>query len=368
MERIFTKHLLAAGLLLAAAVLSPAQTREETQALKSAVEADLYGNILPFWSRNAVDPAGGFHGTARAYALSPEQKERIFASMGSYLEFLRKDYGVEADFFSFNESDLGIDIVHTPAEHLAFIKEFGAYLDSRGLKTRMLLGDNSDATTFDFIVPALEDPSAHKYIGAVSFHSWRGCDDETLAKWAGAARALNVPLLVAEGSTDAAAHQYPAIFAESTFAFYEINLYVRLCALCQPLSILQWQITSDYSLLLGDGIYGTEGPLRPTQRFFNIRQLAMTPENSFVVPTSVNKQDINVVGYTKPATGECAVHIVNNAGASEATVSGLPEGARKAIVHTTNRGMNSEAACYEVTGGTVTVPLPAVSFVTLLVE
>ena len=65
MERIFTKHLLAAGLLLAAAVLSPAQTREETQALKSAVEADLYGNILPFWSRNAVDPAGGFHGTLR---------------------------------------------------------------------------------------------------------------------------------------------------------------------------------------------------------------------------------------------------------------------------------------------------------------
>lgn len=307
-------------------------------------------------------------GTARAYALIPEQKERIFASLGSYLEFLRKDYGVEADFFSFNESDLGIDIVHTPAEHLAFIKEFGAYLDSRGLKTRMLLGDNSDATTFDFIVPALEDPSAHKYIGAVSFHSWRGCDDETLAKWAGAARALNVPLLVAEGSTDTAAHQYPAIFAESTFAFYEINLYVRLCALCQPLSILQWQLTSDYSLLLGDGIYGTEGPLRPTQRFFNIRQLAMTPENSFVVPTSVNKQDINVVGYTKPATGECTVHIVNNAGASEATVSGLPEGARKAIVHTTNRGMNSEAACYEVTGGTVTVPLPAVSFVTLLVE
>ena len=175
-------------------------------------------------------------------------------------------------------------------------------------------------------------------------------------------------LLVAEGSTDAAAHQYPAIFAESTFAFYEINLYVRLCALCQPLSILQWQLTSDYSLLLGDGIYGTEGPLRPTQRFFNIRQLAMTPENAFVVPTTVNKQDINVVGYAKPATGECAVHIVNNAGTSEATVSGLPEGARKAIVHTTNQGMNSEAACYEVTGGTVTVPLPAVSFVTLLVE
>ena len=81
----------------------------------------------------------------------------------------------------------------------------------------MLLGDNSDATTFDFILPALNNPETHKYIGAVSFHSWRGCDDVTLKKWADAAKAINVPLLVGEGSTDAAAHGYAEIFNESTF-------------------------------------------------------------------------------------------------------------------------------------------------------
>ncbi|MBO6064345.1 MAG: hypothetical protein J6P62_10265, partial [Bacteroidales bacterium] len=64
-----------------------------------------------------------------------------------------------------------------------------------------------------------------------------------------------------------------------------------------------------------DGFYGTiltdgtEGPLRPTQRFFNIRQLGMTPEHSFVIPASASKADINCVAYTKPATGECAVHV-----------------------------------------------------------
>ena len=81
----------------------------------------------------------------------------------------------------------------------------------------MLLGDNSDATTFDFILPALNNPETHKYIGAVSFHSWRGCDDVTLRKWAGAAKEINVLLLVGEGSTDAAAHGYAEIFNESTF-------------------------------------------------------------------------------------------------------------------------------------------------------
>ena len=36
------------------------------------------------------------------------------------------------------------------------------------LPTALLLGDNSDATTFDFILPALNNPETHKYIG-VSF-------------------------------------------------------------------------------------------------------------------------------------------------------------------------------------------------------
>ena len=149
-------------------------------------------------------------------------------------------------------------------------------------------------------------------IGAISFHSWRGCDDETLKKWADASRLINVPLIVGEGSTDAAAHQYPAIFNESTFALYEINLYTRLCAICQPWSILQWQLTSDYSLLWGDGIYQSTGPLRPTQRFFNLKQLAMTPENAFAVPVVCNKENINAAAFTKKATGEWAVHLVNN--------------------------------------------------------
>ncbi len=90
--------------------------------------------------------------------------------------------------FSFNESDLGINIRHTGKEHADFIKGLGAHLAARGLSTKLLLGDNSDATTFDFIVPAMNDPETHKYIAAISFHSWRGCTDDILQKWAGAAK------------------------------------------------------------------------------------------------------------------------------------------------------------------------------------
>lgn len=305
-------------------------------------------------------------GSATAWALKPEKKDRIFASMASYLLFLKKDYGVEADYFSFNESDLGIDVVFTPEEHRDFIKEFGQYLADRGLKTLMLLGDNSDATTFDFILPTLADASAHKYVGAISFHSWRGCDDATLAKWAAASRQINVPLIVGEGSTDAAAHRYPGIFNETTFALYEINLYTRLCALCQPISILQWQLTSDYSLLWGDGIYSSEGPLRPTQRFFNIKQLSMTPADSFAVPGEAEGSDVTVAAFTKPSTGETTVHIVNNAGANKGRITGLPTDATTAVVYITNERQHAEASVVEVHDGCVEVNMPADSFITII--
>lgn len=319
----------------------------------------------PMWAGDLTTRSDG---TEKAFSLKASEKERIYASLASYLEFLKKDYGVEADYFSFNESDLGINVVFTPEEHRDFIKEFGQYLADKGLKTLMLLGDNSDATTFDFILPALNDPSAHKYIGAVSFHSWRGCDDATLRKWAEASRQINVPLIVGEGSTDAAAHQYPAIFNETTFALYEINLYVRICAISQPISILQWQLTSDYSILWGDGIYRSEGPMRPTQRFFNLRQLSLTPANAFAVPSVCDKENVNVAAFIKTATEESAVHIVNNGASCQAHICGLPKESRRAVIYRTSNKQHAEALSAEISNGEITVDLPAESFITIIGE
>lgn len=305
-------------------------------------------------------------GGVAALRLDASKTERIYESMVSYLEFLKADYGVEADYFSFNESDIGIDVLHTPQEHCDFIKTFGAKMAEKHLATKMLLGDNSDATTIDFIMPALADPEAHKYIGAVSFHSWRGCDDETLQRWHEAAQRINVPLIVGEGSTDAAAHRYSAIFKEATFALYEINLYTRICAICQPLSILQWQLTADYSLLQGDGILGDDGPLRPTQRFYNLQQLALTPADGFAIPLTVDKDNVNTAAFYNRAQDKGAVHMVNNGASCEAVITGLPATTKRATVYVTNAEQHAEAQQVEAQGGTLTVSMPAESFVTVI--
>ena len=330
--------------------------------------------IISDWSAPAWailgDPRDAFRNRAKGiygYQLNPEKIEKIYKSIGDYIQYMKDYYGVETSMFSFNESDLGINVRHTGSEHADFIKGLGAHLAKRGLATRLLLGDNSDATTFDFIIPAMNDPETHKYIGAVSFHSWRGCTDETLRKWAGAAKTLNVPLIVGEGSTDAAAWNYPEIFSEESFAFYEINLYTRILSICEPLSILQWQLTADYSLLTGAGIFGTKGPLLPSQRFWNLKQLSATPAESFSLPLTCSKEGVNCAAYGNISRGEYALHIVNNGAECQTTVAGIPAGVSGFEIFVTDKenGMKKMGEA-TVSDGKASFSLHKAGFTTLI--
>ena len=311
----------------------------------------------------------GRGGGVAGLKLDPKKTQRIYRSLADYMVCLKEIYGVEVHSFSFNESDIGIDVLHTAQEHADFIKGFGAYVASRGLATKMWLGDTGDANGFPFILPALNDPTTHKYISAISFHSWRGCDDATLEKWAGAARQLNVPLVIGEGSTDAAAWRYSQIFLESTFALYEINLYIRICAISQPLSILQWQLTSDYSLMWGNGLFGSDGPLRPTQRFWNLKQLSETPEQSFALPFTCNKEEVNCAAFGNIARNEYAVHLVNNGAGRTAIIKGLPENCTDVKAYATNSTLSRQAIkANKAPDGTISVEMPPTGYVTVIVK
>ncbi|MBK9390947.1 MAG: hypothetical protein IPN68_12395 [Bacteroidetes bacterium] len=330
--------------------------------------------IISDWSAPAWailgDPREAFRNRSRGiygYQLNPDKTEKIYKSIGDYIQYMKDNYGVETSMFSFNESDLGINVRHTGKEHAEFIKGLGDHLAKRGLATKLLLGDNSDATTYDFILPSMNDPETHKYIGAVSFHSWRGCTDETLKKWAGAAKELNVPLLVGEGSTDAAAWNYPEIFSEESFAFYEINLYTRILSICEPLSILQWQLTADYSVMTGAGIFGTQGPLVPTQRFWNLKQLASTPSESFAIPVKCSKDGINCAAFGNIARGEYALHIVNNGAERKAVITGIPQGITNFDIFVTDKtkGMEKVGEA-KVSEGKIAFTLEKAGFITLI--
>ncbi|HEX8425191.1 hypothetical protein [Hymenobacter sp.] len=293
----------------------------------------------PRWAIVGPRASGGGPGPDGVWGnpLNPATIPASYKSIADYLVYLKEEYGVEAVMFSFNESDLGINIRQTGQEHAELIKGLGAYFVTRGLKTKLLLGDNSDATTYSFIYPAMQDPAARPYIGAVSFHSWRGWETETLQKWADAATTLKLPLLVGEGSIDAQAWGYPAIFEEESYALEEINLYTRLLNICQPASILQWQLTSDYSPLAGGGLFGNNAPLHPTQRFWNLKQLAATPAGLAALPLTVDRPHVVGAALGSATQGQYAFHLVNDGTTRQVTLTGLPTNLRKLYPYVTDR-------------------------------
>ncbi len=330
--------------------------------------------VLTAWSAPKWAVTGSISNGPRANGvwgnpLDTTVTNKIYRSITDYITYLKDNYGVEIALFSFNESDLGINIRQTGEEHAKLIKGLGSYFVSRGLKTKMLLGDNSDATTYAFIYPAMKDPKTHPFIGAISFHSWRGCDTATLQKWREAAVQMKLPLLVGEGSIDAAAWNYPLIFEEQIYAMEEIDLYIRLLAICKPVSILQWQLTADYSPLAGGGIFGNNEPLRPTQRFWNLKQLASIPENLNAIPVTVTGTAVTAAAQGNTAKGQYAIHLVNNGASRMVPIKGLPKKIQRLRMFVTSKTEhNTENAMVKAVNGQAVFVMSEVSYSTLISE
>jgi len=323
----------------------------------------------PQWAVEGEITWGPKPGGMRGNALNQEKKEKIYASIADYVLYLKQNYGVEMVYFSFNESDLGIDVRQTNVEHTTLIRELGAYFKSKGLKTTLLLGDTADANGWPFINNAMDDAEAKPYMGAVSFHSWRGWEFETLNKWAEAAEKMNIPLIVGEGSIDAAAWRYPGVFEEQTYALEEINLYVRILAICQPQTILQWQLTSDYSPMVGGGLFGNNEPLRPTQRFWNLKQLGETKKGLKFMPLSCDGEDISCAALGDKDNNDFAFHFVNSGPTREVTISGIPSKVKALQVFVTDKNRGVEKLdSVKVKDGKVTFNLEEVSFMTLMTK
>ena len=301
--------------------------------------------------------------------LDSTKSEKIYESLTNYILYLKDNYGVEVEMFSFNESDLGINVRHTAREHADLIKGLGAYMKQKGLKTRMLIGDTADANGWPFLATAMDDPETHPFIGAVSFHSWRGWSDENLVKWKEAADQLGKPLIVGEGSIDAAAWRYPAIFEEPLYAREEINLYVRIMSICQPLSILQWQLTADYSAMSGGGIFGNDSvELHPTQRFWNLKQLGSTPQGLAYIPVSSAKEDVTVAALGDQKGKSFALHLVNNGTTRAIRISGLPSYLRKLQGYITGPESNMEELTVKVKNGRAEFTAASQGFISLFNE
>lgn len=279
----------------------------------------------------------------KGVSLDMKKMDAIGSSMAKFLRYLKQAYGVEAQLFSFNETDCGVEVFQTPWEHLMHTKALGACFAANGLATRILAGDTGHGTAVANRLVSLlvADQEARQYVGALAFHTYHGCTESDLAAWTASARALNVPLMVTEGGLDSAAHRYAQVFLEPWNQLKEIDLYVRICAACQPSTIMEWQLTSDYSVLIGGGNHGDKGPLRPTMRFWNLKQLGSTPAGAFALPIQSDRPNLSCAAFGDIANGTYAIHLVNTGARRKAGISGIPPQIRSLRCYITDmkRGM-----------------------------
>ncbi len=130
---------------------------------------------------------------------------------------------------------------------------------------------------------------------------------------------------------------------------------------------MQRQLTSDYSVLTGGGIYGTPGPLKSTQRFWNLKQLGLTPGGSFNLPIKCDRPNISCVAYGDIKDGIYTVHIVNNGAKREVTLTGLPGNVKALNMYITDEhhGMD-KIKSVRVSNGKAQFTLDSACFTTLI--
>jgi O-glycosyl hydrolase len=321
--------------------------------------------IISLWSlpeRFYTDPNQKPFGTF-ARQIAPERWPEFLDLLGSYLQYLKAHYGAEPDLFSFNESDLGVNVGFTAETHRDEIKRIGAYLASLGLKTKMLLGDTANPRdSHKFVLAAAADPEAMRYVGAVSVHSWGSGTPAQYGAWGDVAEWLGLPLLVAEAGVDPGAYKNK-MYDSYAYGLREARQFQDLLRYARPQALIYWQFTDDYGLVR----VGAGGAIEPTGRFWLMKQFVnLSPSKSEVIASSSDQPDVAISAFAK---GESVVvHVLNAGPDRESSISGLAHGSWRTVTTTESAGYQEAALTVGEGAGPQSLHLPARSLTTLVRE
>lgn len=316
---------------------------------------------LPGW----LYEDGGTAPRDSRHRIHPDKWPELLELLGTYLQYAKRQYGVEPDLFCFNEANIGVRVLFSPEEHRDAIKRIGAYFKSQGLKTRMLLADATGPRgTHTYALPAAADPEAMQYVGAVAFHSWGGGSAADYAAWGDLAERLKLPLLVTELGVDAGAWQTRS-FDNYSYAVQEVRMYQELLLHARPQGTMQWEFTADYSILKVDKDEQGNDRLTPTKRFWFVKHFCnLTPYKSQALTTASDNPKVLVTAFSAGST--FTVHIANTGAARSATLTGLPANlTRLQAVRTSGDDSFRKLDAVSPTNGTLTLDLPAQSLLTL---
>jgi hypothetical protein len=187
--------------------------------------------------------------------VKPESYDELLDMLVAFLLKAKNDYGVEIDYFSFNESDGGWQVKFSPGETIAFIKKAMERFKSAGIKTKFLLADTAQTIgTVEFATMIMADSTIWKQLGPLSFHSWwsEKIPDSEFERIAAFAKAHNKPVWCAELGFDAAAHKVKGMFQTWDYALRLAKISHRMLRYAEVEVSMYWTWQNDYSIMSAD--------------------------------------------------------------------------------------------------------------------
>lgn len=187
--------------------------------------------------------------------IKADKYEEVIDMLVAFLVKAKKDFGVEADYFSFNESDGGYNTIFSPEETIRFIKMAAERFRASGLKTRFLWADTAQTLgTVEFATLIAADSTIWNDLGPLSFHSWwsEEISDKEFERIAGFAKAWNREVWCAELGFDAMAWRIKGMNATWDYALRFAKIWHRMMKYARVNVSLYWTWQNNYSIMSAD--------------------------------------------------------------------------------------------------------------------
>lgn len=291
-------------------------------------------------------------------ALDPARYQDCVNALIEYIRYARQHFGVEPDYISFNEPDIGINVKFSPAQMIEFVKQWGRAADSAKIKTKFLVADSANGNNlYELAHPMLEDASIAKYLGPIAFHCWdslsASADSYDKIKQLGIK--YKKPVWCMEAGHDAQLWQQENPWGAWENAIRTALAYERTLRLTGASVMAYWTYQDNYTL---------------------VDPKTLKPHASFAVMKGMDKvfgAGQTLVGSTSSSEGVVAMGSVSGAGtrvmlvAAEGkgsiNLSGLPAG-KNFVVQTVVRNavggwLSTSGVKKSSESGGITIELPA---------
>ncbi|TVR51359.1 MAG: hypothetical protein EA425_07310 [Puniceicoccaceae bacterium] len=335
----------------------PAKAGLEAIRLLAAKDLPLVVSVWegPLWMLPGRREQGG-------RVLPEEHYDACIEAIAQYLLTARDDYGVEPEYVSFNEPDIGINFRFTPEAMGAFIRRAARRFSELGLETRWIAGDTANGRNLAaYVTPLFEDPEVEPLLGPISFHSWDalGVTDADYEAIAEVGRRFGREIWCLEAGHDAQLWQRPRPWGRWDNALRTAQAYARTVRLSGATLMSYWTYQDDYPLWDRD-----TGEPYPVFHVMEQMERVLRP-GAMVAEALVEAGDLEAVFTVGPEAGRMALLLVNPLGEGAAAIHGWPPGAEVEVVLSAGAATLEKRPQTVAADGVLRVDLPPLSVVTV---